>query len=113
MRKVRNLYYQVNFSVISFKKSNMRKVLRNCFGCWVRTPGECVAKDDSGLVCRELVRSDLVLFASSVIMGFPEAAHSRMVERYNEKLASRMGCRYPGKKNGAYSRMYAAPYPEK
>lgn len=28
--------------------------------------------------------------------GFPEAAHSRMVERYNEKLASRLGCPYLG-----------------
>ena len=28
--------------------------------------------------------------------GFPEAVHNRMVERYNEKLASRLGCRYLG-----------------
>lgn len=28
--------------------------------------------------------------------GFPEAAHSRYVERYLEKLAARLGCRYVG-----------------
>jgi hypothetical protein len=28
--------------------------------------------------------------------GFPEAAHSRHVERYLEKLAARLGCRYLG-----------------
>jgi hypothetical protein len=28
--------------------------------------------------------------------GFPEAAHSRPVERYNRKLAQRLGCRYLG-----------------
>jgi NAD(P)H-dependent FMN reductase len=28
--------------------------------------------------------------------GFPEAAHSRAVERYNEKLSRRLGCRYLG-----------------
>ena len=28
--------------------------------------------------------------------GFPEAIHSRYVERYLEKLASRLGCRYIG-----------------
>lgn len=28
--------------------------------------------------------------------GFPEAAHSRPVERYNRKLAGRLGCRYLG-----------------
>lgn len=28
--------------------------------------------------------------------GFPEAAHSRYVERYLEKLAARLGCKYVG-----------------
>ena len=53
-----------------------------CFGCWVKTPGECVAKDDSGRVCRVLLRSDLVLYASPVIMGFPSA----LLKKVNDKL---------------------------
>ncbi len=48
----------------------------------MQTPGECVAKDDSALVCRELVRSDLALFASPVIMGFPSA----LLKKTGEKL---------------------------
>lgn len=58
------------------------KYCTGCFGCWVRTPGECVVKDDSALVCRELVRSDLTLFASPVIMGFPSA----LLKKANDKL---------------------------
>jgi multimeric flavodoxin WrbA len=44
-----------------------------CFGCWVKTPGECVLRDDGARMCREVVRSDLVLFASPLIMGFVSA----------------------------------------
>ena len=41
-----------------------------CFGCWVRTPGECVKRDDSALICRAAVGSDLLVLASPLVMGF-------------------------------------------
>ena len=55
-----------------------------CFGCWVKTPGECsTAADDTRDVRREYISSDLVLFASPIIMGFTSAllkkAHDRML----------------------------------
>ncbi len=55
-----------------------------CFGCWVKTPGECSnAADDSRTVRREYINSDLAVFASPVIMGFTSAvlkrAHDRMI----------------------------------
>jgi multimeric flavodoxin WrbA len=53
-----------------------------CWGCWVKTPGECVARDDSALVCREVIHSDLTLFASPVLMGFPSA----LLKKVQDKL---------------------------
>ncbi len=55
-----------------------------CFGCWVKTPGDCSnAADDSRTVRREYINSDLAVFASPVIMGFTSAllkrAHERML----------------------------------
>jgi multimeric flavodoxin WrbA len=55
-----------------------------CFGCWVKTPGECSnARDDMGIVLHEYINSDLALFASPVIMGHTSAllkrAHDRMI----------------------------------
>ena len=44
-----------------------------CFGCWVRTPGQCIFKDDSHDICREVINSDFVLFAAPLVMGFPGA----------------------------------------
>jgi hypothetical protein len=44
-----------------------------CFGCWVKTPGQCRTRDGSHEVCRAFVASDLVIFASPLVMGFTSA----------------------------------------
>jgi hypothetical protein len=53
-----------------------------CWGCWVKTPGECVAKDDSAKVCRAAIQSDLLLHASPVIMGF----YSALLKKATDKM---------------------------
>lgn len=53
-----------------------------CWGCWVKTPGECVTHDDEARVCRSAIGSDFVLFASPMIMGFPSALLKRVAERF-------------------------------
>ncbi|OGG02098.1 MAG: hypothetical protein A3F83_15045 [Candidatus Glassbacteria bacterium RIFCSPLOWO2_12_FULL_58_11] len=52
-----------------------------CWGCWVKTPGECVIRDDSQKVCRAAINSDLLLFASPVIMGFTSAVLKKISDR--------------------------------
>jgi multimeric flavodoxin WrbA len=41
-----------------------------CFGCWLKTPGRCILKDDSELTGRAMATSDFVLFAYPLVMGF-------------------------------------------
>jgi hypothetical protein len=53
-----------------------------CWGCWVKTPGECVALDESADVRRAYINSDFVLFTSPVIMGFTSA----LLKKAQEKL---------------------------
>lgn len=53
-----------------------------CWSCWVKTPGECCFKDDSHTVCRAVINSDLVIFASPVIMGYLSA----LLKKYMDKL---------------------------
>jgi multimeric flavodoxin WrbA len=59
------------------------KYCTGCFGCWVKTPGECVVPDDTRDIRREYIHSDFVLFASPVIMGFTSAllkkAHDKLI----------------------------------
>lgn len=53
-----------------------------CWGCWLKTPGECITKDDSSVICREYINSDLVLFASPVIMGFTSALLKKIHDKF-------------------------------
>ncbi|MFN2273179.1 MAG: NAD(P)H-dependent oxidoreductase, partial [Anaerolineae bacterium] len=57
------------------------KYCTGCWGCWVKTPGECVARDDLADVCRAFINADFVLLASPVTMGFPSALLKKTVEK--------------------------------
>lgn len=52
-----------------------------CFGCWVKTPGRCVFADDSARVCREVISSDLTVFASPLVMGYVSATLKRAMDK--------------------------------
>ena len=57
------------------------KQCTGCWGCWVKTPGECLIRDDARIVCDESINSDLLLFASPIIMGFVSAILKRTMEK--------------------------------
>ena len=40
-----------------------------CFGCWIKTPGECVIDDAGRDVARRIVQSDLVVYLTPVLFG--------------------------------------------
>jgi multimeric flavodoxin WrbA len=42
-----------------------------CWGCWVKTPGECKAQDASVEMDRAVINSDFTLWAAPLKMGFP------------------------------------------
>lgn len=46
------------------------KFCAGCFGCWVKTPGECVQKDDMPSVLKSIINSDLVVYISEIKVGF-------------------------------------------
>ena len=54
-----------------------------CFGCWIKTPGECSSvADDSIKVRRSIINSELLIFASPVIMGFTSALLKRVHDKF-------------------------------
>jgi len=83
--------YVAQFSVRATEKGHSVKVLQlrdmdikycvGCFGCWIKTPGECVAKDDSAKVCRTVVHSDLLICASPVKMGQVSALMKKTLDK--------------------------------
>ncbi len=52
-----------------------------CWSCWWKTPGRCAATDDGDAVRRAWVRSDLMLFASPMLLGFPSALLKDAVDK--------------------------------
>lgn len=44
-----------------------------CFGCWVKTPGECVQADDGAKHRQAMIQADFHLYAAPMRMGYPTA----------------------------------------
>jgi len=42
-----------------------------CWGCWAKTPGECVSRDASLEMDRAVINADFTLWAAPLKMGFP------------------------------------------
>ncbi len=52
-----------------------------CFGCWTRTPGECVIADGARDVVRSYVRADIVVYATPVTFGGYSSHLKAMLDR--------------------------------
>jgi len=58
--------YQVE--IIKLREKEIGDCL-GCFGCWVKTPGECVVKDDGLAVVRSYVLADVQVLLSPITFG--------------------------------------------
>lgn len=54
---------------------------RGCFGCWIRTPGECVIDDFGRELNRLFVSNDVVVFIGPVFHGCHSTAVKRVFDR--------------------------------
>lgn len=52
-----------------------------CWGCWVKTPGECVRRDDSADICKAVMDSDITVLASPMRMGFTSSLLKRAADQ--------------------------------
>ncbi len=53
-----------------------------CWGCWVKTPGQCISRDASLEMDRVIINSDFVLWASPLKMGFPTELLKRACDKH-------------------------------
>ena len=53
-----------------------------CWGCWVRTPGECLSRDASLAMDRAVINADFVLWAAPLKMGFPSALLKMAMDKH-------------------------------
>lgn len=52
-----------------------------CFGCWTKTPGKCVIRDDAVQVYPRIAASDRVMYVSRVRYGSYDTIMKTMLER--------------------------------
>ncbi|MDT9335041.1 flavodoxin family protein [Clostridium perfringens] len=52
-----------------------------CFGCWTKTPGKCVIRDDAVKVYPVIAKSDKVIYVSKVKYGSYDTVMKTMLER--------------------------------
>jgi len=53
-----------------------------CWGCWVKTPGECVTRDASLEMDQAVINADFVLWAAPLKMGFPAELLKRAQDKH-------------------------------
>lgn len=76
---------------IDFKETNENKYIDlstlkisncvGCFGCWTKTPGKCVIRDDATKVYPLIAKSDKVIYVSKVKYGGYDSVMKTMLER--------------------------------
>jgi multimeric flavodoxin WrbA len=52
-----------------------------CFGCWTKTPGKCVIRDDAVTVYPYIAKSDEVIYISHIRYGGYDTVMKTMLER--------------------------------
>lgn len=52
-----------------------------CFGCWTKTPGKCVIRDDAVSVYPIIAKSDKIIYASRIKYGVYDTVMKTMLER--------------------------------
>jgi len=53
-----------------------------CWGCWAKTPGECISQDASREIDRAVINSDFTLWAAPLKMGYPAARLKMAMDKH-------------------------------
>ncbi len=69
------------YSLIEINKDDIKPCI-GCFGCWTKTPGQCIIQDD--IISKTnpaFVQSDYVILVSSIHYGCYSATMKRVLDR--------------------------------
>lgn len=53
-----------------------------CFGCWTKTPGECIIKDDNRTIAAAIINSDLLILLTPVTFGGYSSELKKMLDHF-------------------------------
>lgn len=52
-----------------------------CFGCWIKTPGQCLINDKGWEIAGKIIRSDLLVYSTPITFGGYSYQLKKMVDR--------------------------------
>lgn len=80
-RKINNL--QTGGSSVNFIDLSALKIANciGCFGCWTKTPGKCVIRDDAVRVYPLIASSSHIIYISRICYGGYDTVMKTMLER--------------------------------
>jgi multimeric flavodoxin WrbA len=65
-----------------FNLSDMNlKFCTGCWSCWTKTPGVCSQNDGAEIIFKEVINSDMLIFASPIKAGFTSAELKKITDR--------------------------------
>ncbi len=81
--QIKNVLEAQNHSVtlIDLRHLSLRYCI-GCWGCWVKTPGQCTAQDASIEIDQAVINSDFTLWAAPLKMGFPSALLKMALDKH-------------------------------
>jgi len=53
-----------------------------CWGCWVKTPGQCISRDASLEMDQAVINADFLIWAAPLKMGFPSELLKRAMDKH-------------------------------
>ena len=74
---------ELNHTDIQFINLSKYKIANcmGCFGCWTKTPGKCVIRDDATKIYPLIAASDQILYISKIKYGSYDIPMKTMLER--------------------------------
>lgn len=79
----RPLEIKTKGSDIKFVDLSGRKIANctGCFGCWTKTPGKCVIRDDAVKIYPDIAKSSALIYISHIKYGGYDTIFKTMLER--------------------------------
>lgn len=75
--------FSTNDGDIAYVDLSKKKVANcvGCYGCWTKTPGRCVIRDDAATIYPLIAKSDSVIYVTHVKYGGYDQTMKAMLER--------------------------------
>ncbi len=71
---------EIDAEIIDTRKVDVAPCV-GCFGCWIKTPGQCVRSDDAAEIAKKLAQAEQVVYVTRVRCGCYDIPMKTVLER--------------------------------